>query len=358
MLSQNAKRLLFFLFFSFLLSALFFRVYSPLLTPIGISLFLCFLLSPLVNKLETFKIPRTFSSLFLVVTTLVIITIIMIIALPYAYNELRSLISMIPKALQIVEEKWIPALREFLITARVTDGLSFDKMMSQIGDFSQISNKAYATLNTVLHTIPKLIGTMVNLILIPMITFFALVNMPKIKENLLTLVPFDLRGPTTEIFSKLSHTIRSLLKGQALVAFFVGILYCLAFSLIGLQSAIAIGIITGVGRLIPYVDMILGGSLSLLVVFSNFEGWTDLIPVAIAFFVVGSLDGMLIAPKILGKHAGLHPVVVILSLLSFASLYGFWGFVLAIPAIAIFKDILFFTLPYYYRSEFYKKVKK
>lgn len=357
MLPANAKRALFLLVILLGTLSLFLKFYSPLLVPIGISFFLSFLLSPLVDRLETKKVPRAVSSLLLIAITLLVLTFISFRLLPYLYRESLYFISMIPGALKQLDEKWIPALRELALSTKLVDGIAFDRVMASLGDFSSISARAYSTLNTVWQTVPKLIGTLVNIVLIPMITFFALVNMPKLRKSALTFVPYDLRDPSSELVMKLSTTIRSLLKGQALVALSVGVLYSISLSLIGLESGFLIGVITGIGRMIPYVDLLLGGTLSLIVVFYNFSSWTDLIPVSLVFLIVGSLDGMLIAPRILGRQAGLHPLVVILSLLSFANLYGFWGFVLAIPAIAVFKDLVLFLLPYYYRSSFYKKFK-
>ncbi len=349
------KHVLFFSFIFSLLITLFFQFYSPLLVPIGISLFLSFLLSPLVDRLERKKIPRAVSSLILIKMTLLFLTLISFRLLPYLYHESLYFISMIPQALKVIDEKWLPALRELVLSTNLVDGVAFDKAIESFGDLSSLSTRAYSTLNTVWQTVPKLIGTVVNIVLIPLITFFSLVNMPKLKKNALILIPYTLREHVSELTKKLSTTLRSLLKGQALVALSVGILYSISFYVIGLESGIVIGIITGVARMVPYLDLIVGGTLSLIVVFSNFTSWTDLIPVSLVFLIIGSLDGMLIAPRILGRQAGLHPLVVILSLLSFASLYGFWGFVLAIPAIAVFKDLVTFLLPYYYRSSFYKK---
>lgn len=355
MLSSNAKRSYFFFFLVFFIFFAIYKIYASLIIPIGISLFLCFLLSPLVAKLEQYKIPRALSSFFLIILTLTVITVVSIKAVPYFYNELLYLVTMIPKALEIIDKNWIPNIREFMVSAKLIDEVGFEKMVAKFGDLSQISTQAYLALDTIWKTVPKLIGTVINMILIPMVTFFVLINIETLKKIMTTFIPYDLRSPITKCLNKMNQTIRSLLKGQVLVALIVGTLYTISFSIIGLESGVAIGIITGVGRLIPYVDLILGGVLSLIVVFSNFTSWTDLIPVLSIFLIVGSLDGMLIAPKILGRQTGLHPLTVILSLLAFANLYGFWGFVLAIPTIAILKDFVIFLMPYYYRSNFYKK---
>ena len=355
MFSNRTKRIFVFCFVIFCALTLFTKIFTSLLTPIGVSLILCFLLSPLVLKLESYKISRVVSTLILLLITLIIITITFVIAMPYLYRELLYLVSMIPDALNHINQEWIPALKELALSTRMIDAEEFDRTVSGFKNTSQISYQAYATLNTLWESVPGLIGTVVNLILIPVITFFTLVNIPLIKKSLQTLVPSELRKELGSLLTRITTTLRSLIKGQLLVGLAAAAMYSAAFWMIGLQAGITIGIITGLARLIPYMDVVLGWGLSLIVVLSNFNHWTDLLPLAIVFLVVGILDGMVVAPRILGKQTGLHPLFVVLSLLGFAHLYGFWGFILAIPTIAILKDLILFLLPSYYRSDFYKK---
>ena len=138
-----------------------------------------------------------------------------------------------------------------------------------------------------------------------------------------------------------------------MVAGILAVLYILGFSIIGLQGAFAIGLIAGACRIINYLDVIVGGTLSLMVILSDFQGIGQLLAVAGVFLVVQSVDGMFITPRVIGDRVGLHPVLVIVSILSFGDLFGFWGVLLAIPVLAVAKVLWFSTKPFYLASRPY-----
>ena len=152
---------------------------------------------------------------------------------------------------------------------------------------------------------------------------------------------------------RVSDALRDAIKGQAIVAGILAVLYVAGLSMIGLQGAVAIGLLSGICRLIPYLDVIIGGSLSLIVVLSDFQGAGQLLAVAGVFLIVQSLDGMLITPRIIGEKVGLHPIIVIVSIIAFGESFGFWGVILAIPGIAVAKVVWYSAKPFYFASKAY-----
>ncbi len=115
-----------------------------------------------------------------------------------------------------------------------------------------------------------------------------------------------------------------------------------AMALLGVEFALMLGIFAGLAEIIPYFGPIIGAvpAVGLAILKSK---WLA-VKVAIAFLVIHQLEGNIISPKILGDKVGLHPLVVIFSLLAGGELYGLPGMLLAVPAAAILRVIVRFAL--------------
>ena len=196
---------------------------------------------------------------------------------------------------------------------------------------------------------------MLNIIIVPVLTFFIVKYNPVFIKWISSVVPKNIYNTLLKSTNTIDSTLRSLIKGQCFVAFCLGVLYLIGFYSIGLQSAFVIAIIAGFCRIIPYMDIVVGGGLSLISCLYNFISWNQIFLVALIFVIVQSIDGLFITPKVIGKKAGLHPIVVILSIISFGDMFGIWGVILAVPIVAVVKDIVNIALPSYLHSNFYNE---
>lgn len=354
MIKSSAIRFLLFLFACLSVLFLLGSLYSPLIVPIGFSLFISYLLHPLVGTWQNKGLPRTVASGSLILITLSLLGVIFIIFLPLVYRELVVLVKLAPRAFEVITEQWLPVVQEYLVSLKLVKAEEFDKVIGEFSQFSNFTNKLYQALSTIGSTVPVFINVVLNLVLIPLVAFFVLNNTPKIKTACVQIIPGDLKGQVLSCFNQINKTLKTVIKGQFVVACILGALYMLSFSIIGMESAIAIGFIAGVCRFVPYLDIVVGGGLSFIVILSNFQGSGILLAVVIAFFVIQTVDGLFITPRVVGGKVGLHPGVVILSILAFGQLVGFWGVLLAIPIVAVVKDLVLLLLPIYYKSNYYK----
>ena len=167
------------------------------------------------------------------------------------------------------------------------------------------------------------------------------------------MVPRDLEEPAILFIQEINKVLRSVIKGQVIVATILAALYVAGLSLVGLHAAVAIGLTAGLCRIIPYLDVLVGGSLCLLVILADTADLGLLFAVACVFVIIQSLDGMIITPRVIGERVGLHPFLVIISIIAFGDLFGFFGILLAIPCIAIVKLIVQNLKPIYYASRAY-----
>jgi predicted PurR-regulated permease PerM len=125
------------------------------------------------------------------------------------------------------------------------------------------------------------------------------------------------------------------LRGQLTVMAIVGTLTGIGLSLVGVPYSIFVGFMTGLLNIIPYLGLFISLILALVVALFTAHPVATMIKAALIFALVQGLEGAVISPKIVGDKVGLHPMIVILSVLVGAQFFGFWGLLLAVPVAAI-----------------------
>lgn len=345
----------FVVFCLFVLCIVFFAalLYLPLLVPISISLFFSYLLFPFVKHLKGFGRFRPVVILAVILLFLSFVVLLFVKISPVIYEQAMDIVNLVPQAIAVATHRWVPIIRDFVLKYELMDAQGFDLAWQKVDIMNQMSEQVKQALTTIWQTAPQIIGTVLNFFLIPLVIFFLLVDLGRLQSYLWYLVPKDLKKPTRQFISKVDCTLKNVLKGQAMVAGILGVLYVIGLSAVGLESAITIGIIAGICRIVPYMDILVGGVLSAIVLSSGFAGWGQVLSVVVVFVVVQVIDGMLITPRVVGERVGLHPLLVILSILSFGSLFGFWGVIMAIPVIALVKSLGQTLIPFYLASPLY-----
>jgi predicted PurR-regulated permease PerM len=201
-----------------------------------------------------------------------------------------------------------------------------------------------------------LIGWVIALVLAPGFAFFVMRDFRRLMFRLLVLVPPDLRAPALRFSRSVDHTLRSVIRGQLVVILVLSLLYSTAFYFCGLPAGILVGLVTGLVRVVPYADLLVGGTLSFLIMASNQVSGSMYIAIVASFAIIQLLDGILLTPKIMGQVAGLHPFLIIIAVLCFGDWFGFYGVVSAIPLAAIGRVFLEAALIRYRASDFYRNV--
>jgi predicted PurR-regulated permease PerM len=347
-------------FFTFL--AAFFLVvvsisylYKSIFLALMLSLALAFILQPTVRwlsnnaKLKS-KITVISTLLCLVFGTL---TLIAIVFMPRIYREIIAIVTKAPMALTYLESHFIP-VRDWLVSEGYLTKDHFEQIWASFDFAANISSTSSNAFRQVISSTPQVIGSAINLILVPVFTWFIMVYYDVINRFIFELIPRDVKALARATMMQTNRILWGVIKGQLVVAASLAVLYMLGFSLIGLQSGIAIGALAGICRVVPYLDVIVGLALSVIVIISQGESFTMLAAVAIVIGIVQAIDGMLITPRIIGERAGIHPVVVIASVIAFGDWFGLLGIIIAVPVVAIGVANLQKALPYYQSSPYFK----
>jgi len=324
----------------FIFCLLFYFLYSlkDILTPVFVSMFLAYLFDPVVDRLEKY-FSRTFAIITLIFFTIMIFSVFIIFVIPAFVGEFNKLYK--------------------LITSSIPDIQAF------IGKFSFLTDNSLTYLKKILpqsiHIVNKIINNTIliisnflNILLIPVFTFYFLKEFDNIRLNVLDKIPVKFQNKVIDISKKIDDSVSSFVRGQLLVCVILGALYSIGLIIINVDLALIIGIFSGFASIIPYFGFLIGIILSLIVSFIKYHTIAGLIKVLIVFSIVQAMESFIITPKIVGDKVGLHPVVVILSLLIFGKIFGFIGLIIAIPLASFLKVIYNEFIIYYKNSSYYQ----
>ncbi|HUG75558.1 MAG TPA: AI-2E family transporter [Acidimicrobiia bacterium] len=176
------------------------------------------------------------------------------------------------------------------------------------------------------------------LFLAPVVAFYALLDLPRTHGYMMDLVPERHRAEMSHVGRQLGRAVGGFMRGQLLVALIVGTLTSFGLWLIGLPFWLLIGMISGFLNIVPLIGPWIGGALGVLVAIGTRDPQTALWAGLVAV-IVQQIDNNFVSPAVLRATVRLHPTTIILGLVAGASLGGFWGILLAVPAMAVIKII-------------------
>jgi predicted PurR-regulated permease PerM len=187
-------------------------------------------------------------------------------------------------------------------------------------------------------------------ILGPILAFYLLVDLPKMKRGVVAMVPERRRAGFVSVMDKLGRAVGGFFRGQLLVSVFVGLASAIVLWVVGLPYWAVVGMVTGLFNLIPLIGPWIGGIVAAFIAFTASSptgglmhldpGWSLAIGSGIGLAIVQQIDNHILSPNIVARTVKLHPVTVMLALLAGGTLLGLWGMLLAVPAVAAAKILL------------------
>lgn len=317
---------------------------APILTPFIAAALLAYIGDPLADRLQRLKLPRTVAVVVVFLLTFLFLGLLVVMVLPLMQAQVVALFDALPGILRNVEEVWLPRLAGFLDFETGGDiGLS--------AFLSRYSEMAGSWGSRVLVSIGKsggaLAAAVISLFLIPILTFYLLRDWDGILQKLAALVPSGQRPTVFRLARETDDVLGAFLRGQILVMIALGAIYSVGLSLVGLEFAIAIGVVSGLVSFVPYLGFVFGIVLAGLTVVLEPDPLWRLAGVVATFSIAQLLEGSFLTPKLVGDRIGLHPVVVIFAIAAGGQLFGFFGILLALPAAAIVSVLAKFAFQRY-----------
>jgi predicted PurR-regulated permease PerM len=317
---------------------------APVLTPFVAAALLAYVGDPMADRLQKLKLPRSLAVLAVFLLTFLVIGAIVLLVLPLVQAQIAALLEALPRYMEYVEQRVLPLVRELFGGEGAGQGIGLAAFVSDYGSMAgQWGSRVLASLG---RSGGALLAALLSLFLVPILTFYLLRDWDEIVVRLGSLVPASRRDTVFRLFRETDEVLGAFLRGQLLVMAGLALIYTVGLMLLGLQFALAIGVVSGLVSFVPYLGFIFGIALAGLTAVNEPNALLMLLGVVAVFSVGQFIEGSVLTPKLVGDRIGLHPVVVIFAVMAFGQLFGFFGVLLALPAAAVLSVLARFA----YRS--------
>jgi predicted PurR-regulated permease PerM len=323
------------------------RWVAPVLTPVIVSVVLAYFLDPLIDRFQRRGVNRTIAIVAVATVGVAFITLIAAVVVPTVAEEMGRALGELPDKLMTVWTSW----RQTFV-----ERFGFDPEPRLRESLESVSGRIQETIMALLSTASSSLGAVLNLILIPIFTFYFLRDFDRLKYRPLDVVPPRYHEIIRHRASGMDRVVGEWARGQIQVACILAALYATGLGLVGVKLGVFIGLIAGLLNVIPYFGGAIGIGLSVLMalIYGGDAMLRELIGVAVVFATVQVLEGYLITPRLVGEKVGMSPLAVMIVLLLGGSLFGFFGLLLSIPLVAAASVVSRDLYAWYVSSEFYR----
>jgi predicted PurR-regulated permease PerM len=324
---------------------------SDILLPFIMGLAIAYLLTPLTDRIERQGVDRLAAALLIITLVMMVFVVAILLIAPVLGGQLTSFIENIPgyvtKLQSLVSDPSRPWVQKL-----VGAGFNADK---SIGDLVTQGAGWLATFLKSLWSGGRALVSLFSLIVVtPVVAFYLIYDWHRMIKTVDSWIPVHQRATVRQLARECDAAIAGFVRGQSAVCLILGSFYAVALTLSGLNFGLLIGLISGLITFIPYVGSMTGLILALGVAVAQFwPQWTSILMVLAIFLVGQFVEGNVLAPKLVGKSVGLHPVWLIFALLAFGYLFGFVGLMVAVPLAATIGVLARFALRRYLESSLY-----
>jgi predicted PurR-regulated permease PerM len=318
---------------------------APILTPFIASALLAYLGDPLVDRLEKLKIPRTIAVLTVFVLLFAILGALTILIIPLVRTQVSALVLQLPEYVDSIERELLPKLHGWLGISGDTASRGLTSLITEYD--SELRDLASGALRRVSRSGGAFITALLNLFLVPVITFYLLRDWDLLMARLAGLIPERRRRVVLDLAHQSDIVLSAFMRGQLLVVVGLAIIYTVGLMIVGLDFAVAIGVLAGLVSFVPYLGLFVGVALASLAALVQIGGIAPVGGVILVFVVGQMIEGTLLTPKLVGTRIGLHPVIVIFAVMAGGQLFGFLGILLALPAAAVLSVLVRFGFEHY-----------
>jgi predicted PurR-regulated permease PerM len=340
------------------------HVAGSFLAPFVLGLILAYVADPLVDRLERQNVSRTWGAVMVLGLAGLVVGLLLVLVIPMVFEQGRQFLEDLPEMLaglqrwyeaqiQAFADSPLPLIRDIqferALEIESRDVMAF--ISEQIRSL-QPSWGAAIGLGRGVQTAFTILG---YIVLTPVLTFYLLRDFHSIERWVGRLVPRDHRKRTMSFLTTYDELLGEYLRGQLLVALFVGLATGIGFWIVGFPNAVLLGVIAGVFNIVPYLGLVVSLIPALFIALVTVPVWISLLKVAGVFLVVQAIDGYFLSPKIVGDRVGLHPVWVMLAIIAFGSFFGLTGLLLAIPLAVLIKLLIENTFAAYQKSVYYRQ---
>ena len=305
---------------------------GDILTPFFAAVIIAYLLEGWVAKLESWHVSRWLGATLMFVVFLVLMLLFFLVLVPILSRQLTQVIAQVPDMLQQLQ-MWVLGLPERYPTL-FTDK-QVNKILAAATEELRVDSEAFLTQSIKIGVGATYI--MLYLALVPFMVFFMLKDKVQINAWLRQFVPQD-STLATSVWNEVDDQIGNYVRGKAIEITVIGSISMVTFRLLGLDYATLLGVIVGLSVIIPYVGATFVTIPVLAVAY--LDPSASFVGVSIAYFVIQILDGNVLVPILFSEVVDIHPVGIIVAILLFGGIWGFWGVFFAIPLATLVQAVI------------------
>ncbi|MFC7369622.1 AI-2E family transporter [Vreelandella zhaodongensis] len=309
--------------------------FGRMLAPFFTALVLAFLLQGVVSSLTRRGIPHLLAVIIVFLGFISVLLTLAFILMPLIWTQLVGLVQETPRMFAS-GQGWLDDLQ-----ARYPNLITPDQMQSWIGVASrEISQLGQRALTLSLASLGNVMSLIIYLVLVPILVFFMLKDRQTLVGFTLSLLP-QKRTLLTRIWHEMDHQIANYIRGKSIEIIIVGTVAFFTFAFFGLPYTALLAVVVGLSVLVPYIGAAVVTIPVAAVAGFHFGISEQFAYVLIAYGVIQALDGNVLAPVLFSETNNIHPVSIIVAVLFFGGIWGFWGVFFAIPLATLLKALVY-----------------
>ncbi|QIZ76912.1 AI-2E family transporter [Ferrimonas lipolytica] len=305
-----------------------------LLMPLLVAVVLAYMLDWPVTRLNVLGVPRAVGAGLVLLLSALITGVVVLILLPALWQQGVALAVELPSMLA----KWQALLLE--LPERYPNYIAEGQLASLLQPLNEsLLNTGRNLVSLSLASLLDLVALMVYAIVVPLLLFFFLKDKTELRQSLSRFVPKN-RELAKVVAQEMNVQIANYIRGKVIEILIVGGTTFIGFAFMDLRYAALLSVLVGLSVLIPYIGATIVTIPVAIVGFFQFGISQEFGYVMLVYGVIQALDGNLLVPLLFSEAVNLHPVAIIISVLIFGGLWGFWGVFFAIPLATLVKAVI------------------
>lgn len=307
---------------------------GKILAPVLAAIVIAFVLDWLVRLLTRLKVPRSMA-VYSVFTLFIGLLILIVMGLvPAIWQQTIGLFSDAPRIIT----SWHDTL--MTLPERYPEIFAAEQMNEILNNIrSQSLKSGQYILEISKSSIPAVITMVVYFIIVPLMVFFFLKDQHKIQSWMSKFIPQE-RGLSVRVWDEVHDQLGNYVLGKIAEVFIVGVVTWIVFALLGLQYTLLLAAMVGLSVLVPYVGAAVITIPVALVALYQFGLGIEFWYVLLAYGVIQAVDGNMLAPLLFSEAVDIHPVAIIIAIVFFGGIWGFWGVFFAIPLAILIRAVI------------------
>lgn len=308
---------------------------GDMLAPVIASLVLAYLLEDLVQSLERYRVPRRIGVILVFFLFIAVVVLVCFALIPLITRQFAQLVDNLP---DILDRGQLAILR---LPEKYPQFFSADQVKAIMealrNESVQIGRRILASVS--FQSVVMLFMGAIYLLLVPFMVFFFLMDKKQIQAWLSRFLP-EHRSLVAAIWCEVDAQIGNYVRGKFLEIVIVGVVTYATFALLELQFAALLSVATGLSVIIPYVGAAVVTLPIAVIGYFQFGPSSEFVWVLIAYGIIQALDGNVLVPLLFSEIVKLHPVAIIIAILVFGGIWGFWGVFFAIPLATLIRAVI------------------